>query len=242
MTDPADIERRGTTIWRRIERCLAREIEEGGFSEAGKLPGEQHLALRFGVNRHTVRHAMSALVERGIIERVHGKGCFVREIVLDYPIRERTSFSANLLEQGLLPGYDVRSIEAGVADTKTASVLEIRTGNSIVISRSLGSADGTPIAVGITMFAQERLPGIDRWLRKEKSISKALAACGFPDFRRHSTRIYARLPSDEEARLLKQPANQPVLVSEALDTSPDGRPLSLGTTVFAGARVQLTVG
>ena len=84
-------------------------------------------------------------------------------------------------------------------------------------------------------------PALPSELRAAASISAALASYGLADYRRQSTRILARLPSVEEALRLKQPASEPVLVTEAIDVDPEDRPIRYGVTCFAGARVQLTV-
>ena len=52
---------------------------EANHDSGDRLPSEQVLAQRFGVNRHTVRRAIDELVLMGLIERRHGKGIFVLE-------------------------------------------------------------------------------------------------------------------------------------------------------------------
>ena len=47
-------------------------------------------------------------------------------------------------------------------------------------------------------------------------------------------------PRPEEAARLGT-GEEPVLVIEAIDVDPEGRPIRYGATCFAGARVQLTV-
>ena len=232
----------GTTLWRQIECRLAEEIEAGGMAEGVRLASEQELAARFGVNRHTVRQAVDALVDRGLVERLRGRGTFVRDVMLDYPIRQRTSFSANLLDQGLMPEKTLRSITTEKASSFIAKRLKVRTGGILIVCRSVGFADSVPIGLSTTMFPRKLMANIGDFLRQDSSVSNALAKCGYAKYIRAQTRVYARMPSDEEARQLKQPVSQPVLISEAVDTDPKGVPLSFGSTVFAGGRVQVTIG
>lgn len=70
-------DRDGLSRWARIERELREDIELGGLVPGSRLPSEHLLAERFGVNRHTVRRALSALQERGLIRVEQGKGTFV---------------------------------------------------------------------------------------------------------------------------------------------------------------------
>ncbi|RPJ45342.1 MAG: GntR family transcriptional regulator, partial [Betaproteobacteria bacterium] len=48
-------------VWAVIEQVIASDIAAGMYKPGEKLPSENALALRFGVNRHTVRQATSHL-------------------------------------------------------------------------------------------------------------------------------------------------------------------------------------
>jgi GntR family transcriptional regulator len=56
-----------------IERTLAQEIDSGVWQPGGTLPAEPELARRFGVSRMTVRQALGALTERGLLIRQRGR-------------------------------------------------------------------------------------------------------------------------------------------------------------------------
>jgi GntR family transcriptional regulator, phosphonate transport system regulatory protein len=64
---------------------------------------------------------------------------------------------------------------------------------------------------------------------------------GVQDYVRAKNQITTQMPSDETARLLKQPATRPVLCVECLDVDMQGQPIKYGETVFCGDRVQLVV-
>jgi GntR family phosphonate transport system transcriptional regulator len=98
-----------------------------------------------------------------------------------------------------------------------------------------------PISYGRSWFPAARFPGLADRLRGYTSISTTLADYDLADYRRETTRVLARLPSAEEAAGLKQPINEPVLVTEAIDVDAEDRPIRYGITCFAGARIQLTV-
>ncbi len=243
VSDDKPIARRaGVAVWRQLASRLEDDIAGGRLEANDRLPTEAVLAETFGVNRHTVRRAIAALAEQGLVRVEQGRGAFVEDVVIDYPLRHRTSFSANLLEQGREPQQHFLGVEDIRADQHLASGLEIRSGAKLIVSRSIGLADGIPVSVGVSVFPHARFPGFGRRLKEENSISKALATFGLSDYRRRETRILTRLPTEDEARHLKQPTSQPVLVTEAVDVDVDDRPIRLGITCFAGARVQITVG
>src|SRR5215470_16459792 len=83
----------GVTLWRRVADELERAIAVGSFKPGTKLPSELDIAKRFAVNRHTVRRAIAALAERGLVRAERGSGTFVEARRIAYPIRRRTRFS-----------------------------------------------------------------------------------------------------------------------------------------------------
>lgn len=232
---------RGVAVWRQLAAKLEQEIQTRPFLPDTRLPGEVELACRFGVNRHTVRRAIGALAERGLVRVEHGRGCFVQDIHIDYPLGTRTRFSANLIASDRVPGRRVLGIEQTTAGPETARHLAIDAGAAVFRVRTLGIADDVPVVVGCHDFPALRLPRLPECLAAETSFTVLFQQHGIEAYTRRSTRITARLPSAEEAATLKQPAQLPVLVTEAVDVDPAGMPLSFGTACFAAGRVQLTV-
>ena len=64
-------------IWKTIAERITKDIAKGHYQPGTKLPTESKLAERFVVNRHTVRHAISALVDEGLVYTRRGSGAFV---------------------------------------------------------------------------------------------------------------------------------------------------------------------
>ena len=86
-----------TPIWKAIANALRSDLAEGRYNPGDKLPTEAALADRFGVNRHTVRHGISVLVEEGLVRTRRGAGAFVAATPTDYPIGNRVRFHENLI-------------------------------------------------------------------------------------------------------------------------------------------------
>ena len=63
---------------RRVYLSLRDQITGGELRDGQSLPGEQKLAETFGVSRVTVRRALDALAQGGLIERRVGSGTKVR--------------------------------------------------------------------------------------------------------------------------------------------------------------------
>lgn len=65
--------------YRRILDDLRGKIADGSLAPGAKLSSEKELAEQHGVAIETVRRALKALVQEGVIEQIHGRGTFVRE-------------------------------------------------------------------------------------------------------------------------------------------------------------------
>ena len=94
-------------MWHQIELALAQDIQTGVLLPGAKLPAEADVAARFGVHRHTARRALATLAEKGALRIQRGLGTFVEDTVIQYPISERTRFTANLHQQNRLASHDL---------------------------------------------------------------------------------------------------------------------------------------
>lgn len=229
----------GTALWRQLELRLAREI--AGSAPDSRLPSESALAVRFGVNRHTVRQAMRALAGRGLVRIEQGKGAFVQDLI-DYRIGAGTRFTTNVLAAERLAHHELIELREDRADGDHAAVLRLRVGDPLLVVRSIGLADGVPLVVGGKWVALSRLPDARRRMSANPSCTSLYAAHGHHDYRRGETRVTARMPQADEARLLRMPSTTPVLVTEACDLGVDGTPLTIGRSVWASERVQFVIG
>jgi len=120
--------RNGVALWRQIQDWLEFRIKEGEMPPGSKLPTEQELAERFGVNRHTVRRALTLLSEKELIRTEQGSGSFVREQIIDYAVGARTRFHENLLRQERKPRGELVSSGVIPATTEVARALELEKG------------------------------------------------------------------------------------------------------------------
>jgi len=231
----------GLALWRQIAASLEVAIKDGTHSPGERLPTEAELALRFAVNRHTIRRAMEELEGRGLVRVEQGRGSFVAEDVLDYPLGPRTRFSEIIRAQNREPAGRVLRMAETQPEPRIAKLLGLRRGGAVLQVERLSLADGRPLAIGLHHFPAQRFAQMAALLREDASITRALAACGAPDYRRKSTRITARMPTAEEAALLQQSRARPLLVSEALNVDRDGQPVDATLTRYAAGRAQLVV-
>ena len=230
-----------SALWREIAGTLADEIGRGHAAAGERLPTEAELAARFGVNRHTVRHALADLATRGLVHARRGAGVFVTGRPVEYPLGRRVRFHQTLEAQGQVPSREYTRIETRAADTSEATLLCIATGDAVHIVEGVSGADGHPLAAFRSVFPGW-LTDLPDALRGGASITAALAACGIADYTRASTRLTAKSAKPMLALRLRIAEGAPILRSEAVNIDASGRVVEHGTTWFAGDRVTLTVG
>lgn len=235
------------TLWREISQTLAQEIDDGVLTPGDRLPASSDLAVRFGVNRHTVLKAISHLQEEGLLRTERGGGIYV-ESVIPYRMGPRTRLEENLLELNRLPSRELISIVDTLPAPKViAEALEIPLGSPVALVTVLGAADGVPISYNRNYFPVERLPGISEAFRAaERSggslVTKAvLAELGVADYRRRSVRIRTRPSGPDEVRHLRMPASEPVMEVEVVNVDPTDRPVIYGSTAFCGSRIEFVL-
>jgi GntR family transcriptional regulator, phosphonate transport system regulatory protein len=228
-------------IWSAIAATLTDEIAAGHYHPGDRLPTEVALAARFGVNRHTVRHALASLGERGLLHSRQGAGVFVAQKPTVYPLGRRVRFHQNVLAAGQTPSRRISRTETRPADAEEARALRLNVGDPVQVVEGVSLADGQPIAAFRSVFPASRFPGLLGAVRETGSITNALAELGLTDYTRAETRLTAQLADPVLALALAVRAGAPVLRTVAVNVDPKGVPVEHGLTWFAGERVTLTV-
>jgi GntR family phosphonate transport system transcriptional regulator len=235
----ADARAVGAAPWKRIADELAAEIRSRVYSETGVLPGENALARRFGVSRHTLRQALSALQSDGLIAVEQGKGAFVQPDWVRYALSQRTRFTTNIRQIQRVPGRQLLSAREQPAPDKVAGPLQLDRGATVLVVEQIDEVDGQPLALATMYFPAARFPTLLSSVQDGASITEALAGCGVADYFRACSRITTQMPTEAIAHLLHQPRTRPVLCVESVDVDVDGAPIKYGETVFSGDRAQL---
>jgi len=233
--------RSGIAVWKQIADVLGNEIRDRAFTVTGKLPSENELAVRFGVNRHTLRQAVCALQVDGLVRIEPGRGTFVQHELLDYELSRRTRFSENLLRQGLLPSKQLLTAREIAAPARAVRALKLDASAKVLMVEMLDEANDQPIALATAYYPAQRFDGLLDMLNQGTCTTEILRYFGVEDYVRAKSIVTTQMPSDETARLLRQPTTRPVLCVECLDVDMDGKPIKYGETVFCGDRVQLAV-
>ena len=225
--------------WQQIATSLSREFEQACLAPGTRLSTEAQFAVRFAVNRHTIRRALESLVRAGQVRIERGRGAFIADDLLDYEIAPRTRFSERIRRHNRVPDGRVLRLRDSVASAAVAAALALPEGAAIVLLERIGLADGVPVSLTDHHFPAERLPGIGAALAGYRSITEALGAAGVADYVRQSTRVTARMPTAVEAGHLEMSRTRPLLVCENLNVDGNGEAVEFGLSRHPSNRMQL---
>jgi GntR family transcriptional regulator len=67
-----------TPLWRQLADILRAQIESGELPAGRVMPSETTLSQQHGLSRGTVVKALDALEREGLVERIQGRGTFVK--------------------------------------------------------------------------------------------------------------------------------------------------------------------
>jgi GntR family transcriptional regulator, phosphonate transport system regulatory protein len=240
--EPGLVRGEGLTAWRQIADALTADIAAGRYEPGQQLPTEAALAARFAVNRHTVRRALAALAEGGLVRASQGRGTFVEAPPLSYPIGPRTRFSEIVAGAGREAWGDLVAAETVPAGAEQAAALALPPGTPVLELQTIHRADDTPLSTALTWLPLPRFADFAAAYAERGSITRAFAACGVHDYTRLSTRVRARQADGQEAGRLDIAPGRVVLVVSSVNVDPAGVPIQANRTLFAADRVELVIG
>jgi GntR family transcriptional regulator len=164
-----------------LARKLASAIQSGAWKPNEVLPAERELCEQLNVSRVTLRQALDAVAEQGLISRRQGDGTYVTPHI-EHLLSSLISFSDTLRRKGYEPStkWLEREIRAGTAEDVTR--LGLSPNAQVAVLTRLRCADGRAIAYERSVLPVSVMPrptavgdSLYRWLdEQETPIVRAL--------------------------------------------------------------------
>lgn len=135
------------TRYSQIYDYYRRQIEQKALKEGEKMPTEEQMCALFQVSRITVRQAMGELVQAGYVERMQGKGSFVKIKKTDMQLNHLQGFTEEMRAKGMVGTSRLLKCAVVSAEVKVAQRLNIEPGASVTMIERLRLADDAPVAL-----------------------------------------------------------------------------------------------
>ncbi|MEN3794091.1 phosphonate metabolism transcriptional regulator PhnF [Fulvimarina sp. MAC3] len=230
----------GVALWRRIADHLESDILTGRID--GMLEPESRLAARFAANRHTVRRALQALSQKGLVRAERGRGTFVEASQanrLSYPVGATTRFTETIGAAAKEPGGRLVASGRERASFDVSARLGCPVGEPLIKLEMLRVADEAPVLVSTIWCVERRFSGLVGGYAETGTISGALEKCGIPAYRRLRTAVTAESADPRDAERLRCAPHAPLLVTVSVDVDLSGEPILTARTRFAADRIEL---
>ncbi len=167
-------------IYERIERDLRRRI--GSLEEGSRIASETQLAEEFGVSRMTARQAVGILERDGLLERIPGKGTFVRRSTTTRRVARLMSFH----DEATSLGKQARSrVLSALIREPTGEELNTLDAHEVVAITRVRCFDDVPIALEEAAFVPALRGLLDIDLEHD-SVHAAIRRWGFDPTSGHS--------------------------------------------------------
>lgn len=192
-----------TAKYRIVERAIKDAIGSGALKAGERIMTEEELCAEYGFSRTTIGKALDNLRAEGYIERIPGRGTFVRSAHIEKSAGSCTSFTDDMADIGLVAGAKLVSYEVVRARDVPGAAAQLGVSGDDLIHYfvRLRTGDGRPIAIGYTYVAAAVIPAIDIACL-DHSFYEYVRSLGF-DIRSGDVRYSAALPTKEQAALLE---------------------------------------
>ena len=133
-------------LFAQLRDQLRAHILNGALAACSKLPSEAELELEYGVSRITVRQALAELHAAGLIEKVNGKGSFVKRPEPPPGLRPLTGFNEAMRLRGHKALGKVGAPRALQADARVAAALRMPARSPVSAITIMRLVDGEAFA------------------------------------------------------------------------------------------------
>jgi GntR family transcriptional regulator len=238
-------------LYTRVADALRRGIERGEYAPGDPIPSEADLQRQYNVSRDTIRKALAALTQEGLIGGGQGRTRFVRSYA---PLRWALSsfesrshheavlgstldaWSTEVQDQGRRPSETIE-VNIALPSDRVAERLRIDASKDlVVVRRRVRYVDDVPYQLADSYFPESLVRGTP--LIEPRSVSArggVLASIGHPQAR-YVDEIAVRMPTRTETDRLDLPPGTPVAELTRTGYAADDRPLRVMVTIAPGDR------
>jgi GntR family transcriptional regulator len=219
---------------------LRARIARGELARGTQLPSEAQLCQQFGASRGTIRTALSALRQEGLIGGGQGRPPVVLDSALGQPFDTLLSFSAWCEQMGRRPGQRTVELSRRGASEVAAAALGIEPGEPVVDVLRVRLLDDEPAMLERSTFVLEVGRRLFDFDTDSGSIYAYLLSQG-ADL--HTARhTFDAVAADEvDADLLGIEVGDPLLRERRLATTATGQPLEYSEDRYRPDRVTFTI-
>ena len=226
-----------------ISTWLKELIQTGRYKADQKLPSEVELSKMCGVNRNTLRQAISELTAAGLLRKEKGTGTFVcspSPVGLRHKLERISSFRDMLGRSGIKAKTRVISKRVENADDYVASNLFLGSSKRVIVIGRVRAGNGTPYIYEESYLPADMFEGILD-LDLTRSMYDLMSKHFSVELARSKQTISAVNLNPQIAKILQVPVNSAAIFSEYITFDEKSMPIELLYSFYRGDKYTLEI-
>lgn len=201
-----------TPLHLQIQAFLRERILSNKLKSDEHIPSERDLAEELSVSRMTVRQALNALREEGLIYQKRGRGTFVSSMKMDIHTRNLEGFSEEMIRRGMKPESRILEMTREKASKEVVDKLDLKAGEEVILLKRLRLADNMPMSIETTYLPSEKFPGLDKANFQKESLYQVLEKEYGIRMSSAAEVLEAAISDEKTSELLGVSKNSPLLI------------------------------
>jgi GntR family transcriptional regulator len=226
-----------------ISTWLKELLQTGRYKAGEKLPSEVELSKMCGVNRNTLRQAISELTAAGLLRKEKGTGTFVgspRSAELKHKLERISSFRDMLGQSGISANTKIINQVIENANDYVAKTLFLGSNKKVIVVERIRAGNGTPYIYEESYLPADMFDGI---------LTFDLTGSMYDIISEHYNIVLARCKQTISAVNLNQkisnilgiPENSVAIFSESITFDDKSMPVELLYSYHRGDKYKLEI-
>ena len=217
-----------------VELLITEKIRSGEWKPGKRIPPERELMALANISRATVRQALDTLVHKGLLDRIQGRGTFVKLPMLEQSLDNIVySFYQQLQARGVRLRDEILAAEVIRATDDMAERLQIEVGDEVMHLKRMRYLKGAPLMLNIAYLPYELCPGLENEIF-DTSLYRLLTTKYQLQVTRAVDRFEATSADALLASFLHIMRQSPVMYVERIAFTYDNRILHVGENYIRG--------
>jgi DNA-binding GntR family transcriptional regulator len=229
-------------LWRQVAGAMRENISSRRWPEHHKLTAEEDLASELDISRGTLRRALGALVDEGLLVQIQGRGTFVTAKSTDLPLAQRlVSLHELLALSEKETTTEVVSREVTQGSDVVRDALGVAEGERVLWLRRRMLVDGEVFVLLDNYVRHALCAGIEERDFASVALFAAIEECGLQiGWGRRNFSARAAKTIGPQSTLLTPDPNEPILYLEQTTHLVDDRPIEYSDVWIRGDKLRVT--
>lgn len=222
-------------LYEQLRKALLGAITSGKLEAGTKLPTEEELCAQFGISRPVARQAYNLLIEEGVVERMRGRGTFVRSPdTRGHFLNKQLSFATEMHLLNLEHRTEVLRAEWVSYSPDLFARLKLERTDRCYHLVRMRYVSGKPFVLLENYIPEPIFPGIDAYDFGKCSLYEVFESIYHKRVVRSHRVLMAQSANSEFAALFGVRRGSPVLYVENVVLDQNDRPIDLSKEYLDG--------